>query len=118
MADDPRIEAARPALESRLRMYLADRSDGPIGWGASVQEIVEVVLAAADQADPLRALLADEDRLIESATRARHAATKARTAGAELNWDDWPEWAKENWRKETRKFCGPVLAALREVAGL
>lgn len=52
---DQRIEAAAQALEGRLRMYLAGKQGGAVGWGASVREITETVLAAADAVDPLRA---------------------------------------------------------------
>lgn len=104
-AANPRVQAmTRVDLDSPTGVFFTDGEDQAL----RVATDAAVLLLE----DPLRVLLADEEALLEFAAHARHKA-----AGYDT-WDDWPEWAQKNWRRETRTFCGAVLAALREVAGL
>lgn len=85
-------------------------ANGMAGWGARLlveNEAVDEVLVV----DPLRALLADEDRAVEFAARARFQAA----IGGD--WDRLSRWAQNSWRAETRRGFGPVLAALRGLGG-
>lgn len=71
---------------------------------------------ADDPVDPLRVLLADEDRALEFATRARYEAARRRITAVLPAWEDASEYLKKAWRDETPKVVGPVLAALRKEA--
>lgn len=107
MADDPRIEAVaeRLAMQDGARPLKSRSNIVQVYY----RELAASVLAAADEADPLRALLADEDRALDL------------LAGQWFNSIDGSRrWAQCSpaVKATHRKHMGPVLAALREVVGL
>ena len=107
MADNPRRDAAQAMFESWWRGEHADDPD------QSEEHVWSMVMGAADDADPLRALLADEDRAVELLAR----ASVDSHVGAGYFDQVSEEW-RQTWVAMNRDRLVAQVAALREVAGL
>lgn len=119
MADDPRVDAAatrlmvtHPSWFKRLST-VRNRKPSDAGHGDAqyaARTVAEAALRGADSLDPLRVLLADEDRAVEVMAAASWESDYGN------KWTDQPEWSRDKWRTLHRAGHRAVLAALRKEA--